>query len=63
MSKVFIVTYNGYEQACGAEIYLYGVFDSMDKIPEAVKSDISYDIAAINVNQSDIQTYLGGYFE
>ena len=45
--KVFIVTFNGYRDNYGSDIYLLGVYSSREKAEEACKKAVS-DMRAIN---------------
>ena len=64
---LYVVTADTYEDSYGAEITLFGVFDTEKKAIECVeelkkKNRFVYMITRTQINQS-IEMYLGGYYE
>lgn len=64
---LYVVTANTYEDSYGAEITLFGVFDTEEKAIKRVeelrkKNRFVYMITITQLNQS-IEMYLGGYYE
>ena len=63
--KLYVVTYDGYDGAWGAEIYILGIYDSKEKAKQAIKRNRGcylYRIEEMDLNK-DSQKYLGGYYE
>jgi len=63
--KLYVVTYDGYDGAWGAEIYILGIYDSKEKAKQAIKRNRDcylYRIEEMDLNK-DSQKYLGGYYE
>lgn len=67
MNKVYIITANTYPCSYGAEIEIFGVFDSLEKV-NAAKTELEkkhqyyFSISELPLNELT-QIYLGGYFE
>lgn len=67
MSKVYIITANTFLRAYGAEIEIFGAFDSLEKANAAKeelesKYEYKFKIDKLTLNELT-QIYLGGYFE
>ncbi|AHC94108.1 hypothetical protein T548_0030 [Lactococcus phage phiL47] len=62
--KVYVLTADTYE-SYGAQIELFGVFTTEEKAEKRaseMKLDCP-DISVVNVDENDVQGYLGGYIE
>ena len=67
MSKVYIITANTFLRAYGAEIEIFGTFDSLEKANVAKeelesKYEYRFKISELPLNELT-QIYLGGYYE
>ena len=62
--KLYIATYDDYEDLWGASICSLGVFDSYDKAEKALKNNgiEVFQIDEFNLNEIT-ELYLGGYIE
>lgn len=65
--ELYVVTADTYEDSYGAEITLFGVFDTEEKAierMEELKKDnkFVYMITNVKLNES-VEGYLGGYYE
>ena len=62
--KLYIATYDDYEDLQGASICSLGVFDSYDKAEKALKNNgiEVFQIDEFNLNEIT-ELYLGGYIE
>ena len=66
-NDVYVVTADTYEDSYGAEITLFGVFETEEKAIERVeelkkKNRFVYMITRTQLNKN-IEGYLGGYYE
>ena len=70
--KAFVVTYDGYSESYGSEIYIYGVYPTRDAAEEALKHDKKYvkkhmhgfaDIHEVEIGKGRQEIFLGGYTE
>lgn len=64
---LYVVTADTYTDSYGAEITLFGVFDTEEKAIECVEelkknNTLAYMITRTQLNQN-IEMYLGGYYE
>lgn len=66
-NDVYVVTADTYEDSYGAEITLFGVFDTEEKAKQRVenlarKNKFAFRITEVNLNKG-VEEYLGGYYE
>ncbi|ARM66702.1 hypothetical protein AM4_043 [Lactococcus phage AM4] len=63
--KVYVLTADTYNGPWGSEIEFFGVFSTKEKAQKRaseMKLDCP-DISVVNVDENDVQGYLGGYYE
>lgn len=63
--KVYIVTADTYNRPWGSEIEFFGVFSTKEKA-EKRASEMKLecdDIFVVNIDDNNVQEYLGGYYE
>lgn len=67
--KLYIITADTCEQRYGFEISIFGIYDSLEKLENAIKllrkehdSFFFYDVYETTLNEIN-EIYLGGYYE
>lgn len=63
--KVYVLTADTYNGPWGSEIEFFGVFSTKEKAEKrASEMKLDYpDISVVNIDDNNVQDYLGGYYE
>lgn len=63
--KVYVLTADVWVSGYGSEIFLFGVFTTEEKAQkQADEMKLGYyDINSVDIDETKVSTYLGGYIE
>lgn len=63
--KVYVLTSDVYDEGYGSLVELFGVFSTKEKAKKQASEMklVYYDIIPVDIDETKVSTYLGGYVE